>query len=290
MTAQEGKQPEGGQGRSGDIQARQTDDGSFELVVENPDASGSSEPAGDGSAQPEPRPTSRASGAKRLGLAIVVGLAVIGVLAYAFTGEGGSESTDDASQVKAGFRPYLGGPSNERSAAAGGSEVRREEPSFDEVDELDEVDESDEPNAAAEAEMPDEEREWEIDGDEEVVVLEEEHPPEETDQADEDEDTVDLPEKPTFDRAKLPDYRERINLPIQTPQLNHLPSPRLNQVQPQLDGAAVTGDEAYVDEEEQYDDEEYEDEEYEDEGYEGEGAVQEYDNQDDSFEEYDEGY
>jgi hypothetical protein len=293
MTAQNDKQPEGGKARSGDIQARQADDGSFELVVENGAGSASSdtsasqgaEPTTPGKARPAKSPT---GGTKRLGVIVVVGLVGVGALVYALSGERDAAPSDDA-QVEAGFRPYLGGPGKEGASTRSADEGQPSEgqPSEDQPEEELTADDLEvtEPRLAADSEPSDEEEEeWEPEEQGEVVVIEEEHPPEESedDEGAEDFDTKAV-EKPELDTSRVPRFKERLRLPVESPKIKHLPSPQLNKLQPRLPqnrDEPAAGDEAYPDDQEQL----------EGDGFEGEQGESEYQDEGEGFEEYDEGY
>jgi hypothetical protein len=295
MTTQNDKQPEQKPGRSGDVQARQADDGSFELVVESSGGSNSpKKPTPDvpdpadsaGATQDGARPAKRSSiTVKRVGAAAIVGLATVGVVVYVFSGDSEVVSEGDGMQIEAGFRPYLDGPNksdpNKSDPDKSGASQASDSKSSDEDGELDDEIEAQEPAVAVDEPSPDDEELWEPEEQGEVVVIEEEHPPEEF----EEPDQVDQPDqgaqgaeveedvnKPKLDASKVPNFRDRIKLPVQKPQLQRIPTPQLNKLQPRL---PQNRDERG---------------EFQERGYQGEETSPEYDDQDDGFDESDQGY
>jgi hypothetical protein len=104
-------------GRGGDVQARQSDDGSFELVVSDASAASASpeplKPAGQGASADDAAPETSAArnrGLKRVGLILLVIAIVGGMLVYATSG--GDEEPTLASRAERsdGFQPYKEGP------------------------------------------------------------------------------------------------------------------------------------------------------------------------------------
>jgi hypothetical protein len=285
MSAHQGDTPTSPPGKRGDIQARQADDGSFELVVED----------GDSSPMPAVEPpavdrTGEQAGSSSGNLPRLVGwglglVLVVGALVWAFSG---TDEQDDvsrsASEVAEGFRPYKGGgeepadrPPEPARAAKTPAPKEQEEP--------------DRGVAASAREEEDEEEGWEVE-DEDVVIVEDDYDDEDLHAQDEVEadDERDEPPKVRLDGVNAQDVRDRIKLPAQ-PNLQRIPAQKLEQLRPpirsdDLDRGANNGvGDDYVDEE--YD------EAYGDEGYEDEPDGdwdEEYHDDPDGWDEHDEGY
>jgi cell division protein FtsN len=239
MTANQDKDPSEHQAKSSDVQARQADDGSFELVVENAAASASSDSA-DGGTPARPgadSPRGRSRSFNRLSVIIVAVLAAVGVTVYALSGDESSQSESAEASGQGGsgsFRPYQGGPGNE-AANAEAAPVRQvddedepvEEPAVDEL--------PDEPEIVEGDEIADEE--WEPEDDSEVVVIEEEHPDEAYDEEVGEDETADDQNRPArlnpkIDTSKFRIPNDRIKLPVQPPKINRIPTPNLQKLQP----------------------------------------------------------
>lgn len=254
MTAKQDKDPSGGQGKGGDVQARQADDGSFELVVENTAASASSDSA-DGGTQARPGADSargRSRSFNRLSLVIGGVLVVVGVGVYALSGDdadsGSTAGPSEETETTGSFRPYQGGPSNQ-AAGAVAAPVRQAKHNDEQFEE--EPPASDEAEALEVAEGEEGlDEEWEPEEEGEVVVLEEEHPEEveagglQQEEVDQNQDgAADANPRrlnPKVDTSKFRIPSERIKLPVQRPKLNRIPTPTLQKLQPS--GGSRAGD------------------------------------------------
>lgn len=114
-------------GHGGDVQARQSDDGTFELVVS--DSAAHATAGGDtadrhSAATPLSKtPNKKSWGARRVGLILVLIALLVGLGVYAFSGS--NEEPEPAEQMAArsgGFQPYTGGGA--APAAEGGARAR----------------------------------------------------------------------------------------------------------------------------------------------------------------------
>lgn len=256
MSAHQGDTPTSPPGKRGDIQARQADDGSFELVVEDGDSS--SMPAVD-----PPEVDDRPGGHQRSSAGTLRRLAgwgaalamVAAVLVFAFSGSDEAEVPNSASEVAEGFRPYEGGdeePQQRPASPARGDQQTAQPETLEEPD----------LSAKVSDEQEDEDG-WEFDEDQDIVIVEEgyDDPDPVVDEDGQPDQADDSHPKVRLDGINASDLSDRIKLPAQ-PNLQRIPAQKLEQLRPPIRGDNLERgggvDDDYVDDE--YDD-------YEEHGY-----------------------
>ncbi len=238
MSAQQGKNSADEHGRSGDIQARQTDDGSFELVVDS--ASPTPAPSAaevDQEAQAGPARARRGARKGRLALFIGGALVAVGVVAYAVSGDKPTAKQTDAPTARSdGFRPYQEGPGQ---AAAAAIKAHHE-------DSQPQVADDQTPPEENEPDQADAKDDWDPAKDSEVIVIDDGTAAPDEAQAQDDQDHPDDQNQPdnqaprdepadkakvhTIDPAELHGLQPQVKLPHPPPALKRLPIKQLQQV------------------------------------------------------------